>query len=88
MAQSFVLTNTPGAPGVDNTSEVVLETDSAGNPTKVIGFGKPCELTKDDKAKLEELGFEFGKSEISVEEAAALPQVGSDTVSAGPKLSN
>jgi hypothetical protein len=88
MAQSYVITGTRGGPGIDNTSEVVLEADEAGNPTKVIGVDQPCELNKGDKAKLEGLGIDFDKSDVSADEVAAAPQVGTDAASAGPKISS
>lgn len=88
MAQSYVITGTKGGPGIDNTSEVVLEADDAGNPTKVIGVDQPCELTKAEKETLAGLGIEIGKSDVSADEVASGPQVGTDAASAGPKISS
>lgn len=88
MAQSYVISGTKGGPGIDNTTEVVLEADESGTPTKVIGVDQPCELNKENKAVLEGLGVEISKSDRSADEVASVPQAGSDTAAAAPIISS
>lgn len=86
-AKSYVITGTNGGPGVDNTSEVVLEADASGNPTKVIGVDRPCELTATDKETLDNLGIEIDESNASTDDSSSAPEAGSDTAAAGPRIS-
>jgi hypothetical protein len=68
-------------------SEVVLEVDDDGNPTKVVRAGVPVSLSSSDQEKLEARGFTFessSKSEFeSYQEEAAL-EVGADVAGAAP----
>jgi hypothetical protein len=70
----------------DWTTEVILEVDKDGNPTKVARAGEPVQLTADDRSKLKELGFEVeqsSKSEADEVEASSAA-VGSDVTGQSP----
>lgn len=68
-------------------SEVVLEVDDDGNPTKVVRAGVPVNLSAEQQSKLEERGFTFEKSskaEVEAYEEEAALQVGGDVAAAAP----
>ena len=68
------------------TTEVVLEVNDAGEPTKVVRVGQPEKLTAEDRQKLESLGFVVESSSAEeAEQAAQSQQVpGSDVAGAAP----
>jgi hypothetical protein len=74
-------------PTVDWTSEVVLERDSDGNPSKVVSATSAVELSKANRDTLDDLGVKVEK--VSAEKAAemATTTVGADVAAAAPVLS-
>lgn len=73
-------------PTTNWTTEVVLEKDEDGNPTKVVRQGVPVELSKQEQDKLEkDLGLVFEKSsKEEADEAAAAAAAASDTAGTAP----
>ena len=71
------------------TTEVVLEVDDDGNPTKVVSAGVPDQLSAEDRGKLEELGFIVEKTTAAEAKEVAergAQQPGSDIAGAAPVL--
>lgn len=69
----------------DWTSEIILERDDDGNPSKVISATRPAQLTADDQKKVEDLGYKVSKvSKGEAEEILSAPQVGGDITGAAP----
>jgi hypothetical protein len=73
----------------DWTSEVVLERDEDGKPTKVVGVGQPAELTKEEQSQVSDLGYELRS--VNKDEAERLlsrraQQAAADTRGAAPLL--
>lgn len=88
MSDKYVISGTTN-PSTNGTSEVVLEKDDQGQPSKVISTNQAAELTKADKDLLEGLGVKVQK--VTADEAAELEteaaqEVGSDSAAAGPVL--
>lgn len=73
----------------DWTTEIVLEKDDEGNPTKVVRAGEPVDLSKADQEKIEDLGYSFessSKSEAEEVRESAVGPVGTDSSRFGPLL--
>lgn len=89
MPGSYIISGTT-SPSTNGTTEVVLEKDDQGQPTKVISTTQACELSESEKEQVEALGVVVKK--VSDEEVAELveedkgQQAGSDAASAGPRL--
>lgn len=71
----------------DWTTEVILEKDENGEPTKVARAGEPVQLTADDRKKLEGLGYtveQSSKSEADEVSEARSTGVGGDVTGSAP----
>jgi len=72
----------------DWTTEIILEKDDDGNPTKVVRAGEPVELSKADQDRLEEMGYSFESSSKQeaeeVQQRQAQQLVGADVSQSGP----
>jgi hypothetical protein len=70
----------------DWTTEIILEKDDDGNPTKVIRAGEPVDLSKEEQDKLEDSGYRFESSSKAeaTEADEDTTEVGADVASAGP----
>jgi hypothetical protein len=87
MADTYRVVGTEN-PTVDWTTEVVLDRDEDGKPTKVVGATQPAELSKGDLDRLKDLGINVEK--VTAEQARAIAegnQVGSDVAAGAPRLS-
>lgn len=85
MGDFYKLTGERANRHTDWTTEVVLEKDDDGNPTKAVSTNLAAELTAKEKKQVEELGYKVAK--VSKEEADELRQTAatsSDVVGTAP----
>lgn len=85
MADYYKLASTTN-PHTDWTTEVVLEVNDQGEPTKVVRAGEPVQLSAEERKTLESLGYSLESSSKSEadEAEARTAQAGSDVTGAAP----
>lgn len=86
MSDYYKITGTNN-PAESWATEVVLEVNDKGEPTKVFRLGEPAQISATDRDKLKELGFVVDSSSKTEadkvqEEAAQAP--GGDVAGGGP----
>lgn len=89
MSDTYYKVTGSANPSTDWTTEIILEKDDDGVPTKVVTVGQPIALSADDKKTLEGLGYKVESSSKSEAEEVAqevAQQPGGDVAGAAPQF--